>query len=372
MQKNEAQIELEAVLNTVVDGVIIIDKKGTMQLFNPACEQIFGYVPDEVIGRNVKMLMPEPYHSEHDQYLDNYNTTHDKKIIGIGREVNGLRKDGSVFHMDLSVGETEIEGKPIFVGIIRDLTDRYNEREKYESLQQQHFHLSRVSAMNEMGSAIAHELNQPMAATINYLEAGKFMIERGVGIEDGKLKKVLDNAIGQTKRASDIIARLRRFIQTGDMETEKVDLKNVLETASDLALLPFKHLAIEWTAKFDDELPDVFVNPVQIQQVIVNLIKNACEAMEQSDARKLNIIVRKSSEKGFLEVGVTDSGKGLTNEDYDDLFTPFSTQKTDGMGVGLSICRSIISNHGGKIWASPDPSGGTQFWFTLPIPQEET
>ena len=371
MQNNEAQIELEAVLNTVVDGVIIIDKKGKVQLFNPACERIFGYAPNEVIGKNVKMLMPEPYHSEHDTYLNNYDASQEKKIIGIGREVNGRRKDGSVFHMDLSVGETEVEGRPIFVGIIHDLTDRYRQQEKYETLQQQHFHLSRVSAMNEMGAAIAHELNQPMAATINYLEAGKFMIERGADIEDGKLTKVLDSAIDQTKRASDIIARLRRFIQTGDMEKENVNLKSLLETSSDMALLPYKNLAIDRIYELDDGLPDVFVNPVQIQQVLVNLIKNACEAMDESPLRKL-IIRADKIENGYIEIGISDTGKGMSDADREQLFTPFSTNKADGMGVGLNICHSIISNHGGKLWVDSDTSGSTQFSFTLPVADDET
>jgi two-component system sensor kinase FixL len=370
MQKNDAQIELEAVLNTLVDGVIIIDDAGSMQLFNPACERIFGYTPDEVIGKNVKMLMPQPYHSEHDGYLDNYRTTHDRKIIGIGREVNGRRKDGSVFHMDLAVGEADVSGKTMFVGIIRDLTDRYKQQEKYETLQQQHYHLSRVSAMNEMGSAIAHELNQPMAATINYLEAGKFMIEQGDGVDGEKLRKVLDSAIDQTKRASDIIARLRRFIQTGDMEKETVNLKDVLVTASDMALLPFKHLAIDRVLNLDEDLPNVFVNPVQIQQILVNLIKNACEAMIDSIDKKLTISVRHISGDGFVEVGVADSGKGISEAEQENLFTPFSTDKTDGMGVGLSICHSIVSNHGGKIWATSNLSGGSQFSFTLPIPED--
>jgi two-component system sensor kinase FixL len=246
------------------------------------------------------------------------------------------------------------------------LTNRYQQQEKYETLQQRHFHLSRVSAMNEMGSAIAHELNQPMAATINYLEAGKLMIERGTQLDDGKLEKVLNSAIDQTKRASDIIARLRRFIQTGDMEKEFVNLKAVLETATNMALLPFKHLAVERVYNFGEDLPEVFVNSVQIQQVIVNLVKNACEAMEENQSRQLTIDVMENPESDFVEIGIADNGKGLAESDYDDLFTPFSTDKSGGMGVGLSICYSIISNHGGRIWAMPDPSGGTQFWFTLP------
>jgi two-component system sensor kinase FixL len=367
MSENEAQIELEAVLNTLVDGVIIIDEFGSMRLFNPACEDIFGYTSDEVMGKNVKMLMPEPYKADHDGYLEDYQKTHERKIIGIGREVNGLCKDGSVFHMDLAVGETRLNGHPIFVGVIRDLSDQYQQREKYETLQQEHFHLSRVSAMNEMGSAIAHELNQPMTATINYLEAGKFMIDQGQTGDSEKIRNILDSAIDQTKRASDIIARLRKFIETGDMQKEETDLKSSLEMAVDMALLPFKQSAIELVNDISPDLPRVLVNQVQVQQVVVNLIKNACEAMQGSADKKLLISAHIPSGKDFVEICIADSGKGIAEADQKNLFTPFSTEKHGGMGVGLSISRSIIDNHDGRIWAEANEPNGTRFIFTLPL-----
>lgn len=367
MSESEAQIELEAVLNTLVDGVIIIDDIGSMRLFNPACEDIFGYTSDEVLGKNVKMLMPEPYKAEHDGYLENYLKTRERKIIGIGREVNGLRKDGSVFHMDLAVGEARLNGHPIFVGVIRDLTDQYQQREKYESLQQQHFHLSRVAAMNEMGTAIAHELNQPLAATVNYLEAGKFIIEKGDLGDGEKVKAILDSAINQTKRTSDIIARLRKFIETGDMQKEQTDLKSSLKIAVDMALLPFKHSAIELVMDLVPDLPSVFVNQVQVQQVVVNLIKNACESMQDSTEKKLWVSAVVNEGDGVVEICIADSGKGIAEAEQQNLFTPFSTEKQGGMGVGLSISRSIITNHGGRIWAEANEPNGTKFFFTLPL-----
>lgn len=362
----EAQIELDAVLNTLVDGVIIIDEKGIVQLFNPACEKIFGYTPDEVIGKNVNMLMPDPFHSEHDQYLKNYLTTHERKIIGIGRKVNGISKNGSIVHIDLAVGETKLNSNSIFIGVIRDLTEQDRQQEKYETLQQQHFHLSRVSAMNEMGSTIAHELNQPMTAAINYLEAGKIMLDQAGPVDKEKIINTLNSAIDQTSRASEIISRLRKFIRTGDLEREFVEVKPCLEAAVGLALISFKHLDIEVNYEIEPRLPKVYVNSIQVQQVMVNLIRNACQALENAEHRRLTVSARKTRDRKFVELCVADTGTGINSEIQKLLFTPFSSNKTDGMGVGLSISHSIITNHGGQIWADRNEPEGARFHFTLP------
>ena len=367
MDNHEAEIEFEAVLNTLVDGVIIIDAIGTMRLFNPACIKIFGYQPDEVLGKNVKVLMPAPFQEEHDGYLESYVNTGHKKIIGIGREVKGLRKDGSIFPMDLAVGETRLNEKPIFVGIIRDLTSRYEQQKKYDQLQEEHFHLSRVSAMNEMGSAIAHELNQPMAASINYLETAKLLLGRDGEVDKEKLATITSLAIEQTHRASEIISRMRGFIERGDVEKEPTSLKEVVETAKRLAFLSFTSHNIHVNIDVDEDLPLVFVNSVQVQQVLVNLMKNACEAMGESETKKLDIIASISSCGEKIEVQICDTGKGLSETDVETLFVPFSSKKTGGMGVGLSISQSIVTHHGGQIWARQNEPKGSVFHFTLPI-----
>ncbi|NNC36171.1 MAG: PAS domain-containing sensor histidine kinase [Acidimicrobiales bacterium] len=367
MTHDDAQVELEAVLNTIVDGVIIINDRGVMQLFNPACEKMFGYKPDEVIGKNVKTLMPDPYTTEHDGYIQNYLNTKTRKIIGIGREVRGRRQDGTTFPMHLSVGEAKIATRTIFVGIIHDLTRRQEESEKFENLQQKHFHLSRVSAMNEMGSAIAHELNQPMTATINYLEAGKVMLDQNNALDVEKLKSVMDRAVDQTKRASEIISRMRSFIRTGDLDKKPVELEICLKTAVELALMPFKTVGIKCTYDISRDIPEIYVNSIQIQQVVVNLVKNACEAMLESDTKELHISAKRHDDSAFVEIGVADSGQGIDQEQQEHLFTPFTSSKKDGMGIGLSISESIISNHGGRIWADINEPLGTRFCFTLPI-----
>ena len=367
MDTREAEIEFEAVLDTLVDGVVIINAIGTMRLFNPACVEIFGYLPHEVLGRNVKMLMPEPFHGEHDGYLRSYDETHEKKIIGIGREVKGRRKDGTIFPMDLAVGEAQRDNEPLFVGVIRDLTSRHEQQKKYDQLQEEHFHLSRVSAMNEMGSAIAHELNQPMAASINYLETAKILLGREGDLDKGKLLDITSRAIEQTHRASEIISKMRGFIEKGDVEKSATHLNELIETAKRLAFLSFDRKGISVNIDVPETLPLVFVNSIQIQQVLVNLMKNACEAMEGSDVKTLSILAQIGTCGKLVEVQVQDTGHGLSATDIETLFVPFSSGKPEGMGVGLSISQSIITHHEGQIWARQNKPKGSVFHFTLPI-----
>jgi len=367
MAIDKFQIEFETLLSTLVDGVIIINAKGEVQLMNPAAETIFGYPHAEVIGQNVKMLMPEPYESEHDGYIDAHLKTGIKKIIGIGREVEGRRKDGSIFPMELSVGKTMLDGEPLFVGVTRDLSTRYERQREYETLKEQHYHLSRVSAMNQMGSAIAHEINQPMAASLNYMETAKILIDRGEAIDTVKLSAILEDAIEQTERATEIVSRMRRFIQSGEGQREPLRVETIVESSIKLAFLGIDRSAIKLTHNFDQPLPPVEVDNVQIQQVLINLVKNACEAMEGTAQKSLAISAKVADCGNFVEIAVHDTGHGLSEGDAMSLFVPFASSKSTGLGVGLSISQSIVTQHGGQLWYSPNKPQGSIFYFTVPI-----
>jgi two-component system sensor kinase FixL len=357
---------LTAVMNTLVDGAIVIDSGGAIQLINPAGEAIFGYVAAELIGCNITVLMPEPYHSEHDGYIDGYLKTGDKKIIGIGREVQGQRRNGEIFPMSLAVGEMGESGSPLFIGIIRDLTDRQRREAEFDALQARHFHLSRVAAMNEMGAAIAHEINQPLAATANYVETAKILAGR---IEDseGQLVPVLDRALEQNSRAAEIISRMRTFIERGDINLGTVDLEQALDDSLLLSLSKFRDSGIEVVRTIAPTVTRVRGDAVHIQQVLVNLIRNGCEAMVESDRKQLTITVAPDGEHtDMVRISVSDTGVGLSADILPDLFTAFTSTKSGGLGVGLSISRSIVRAHGGRIWAADNDSAGATFSFTLP------
>jgi len=358
---------LNTLMTTLVDGAIIIDVHGTIRLINPAGEAIFGYRAAEVIGQNVTMLMPDPYQSEHDSYIDRYIETGEKRIIGIGREVEGRRQSGEVFPMHLAVGEMGGDGPTLFVGIIRDLTEERRRQGEFEALQARHFHLSRVAAMNEMGTAIAHEINQPLAATANYIETAKILSARQTDA-DANLSEVLDHALKQNHRASDIIARMRRFIERGDVSTETLDLVDVLETSLLLGLSKHHNTNIKLEPSIVPSARFVRGDAVQIQQVLVNLIRNSCEAMEDASAKVLKIIIAPDNEHPQMcRVSLSDTGEGLSEAALPELFTAFSSTKDTGLGVGLSISRSIVRAHGGRIWAVNNQDGGATFAFTLPL-----
>lgn len=358
--------ELDAILNTIVDGVIVIDEDGVIEKYNPACSKIFGYSESEVVGRNIKCLMPSPYQNEHDDYLSNYKSSGVAKIIGVGREVKGARKDGSVFPMYLSVGELPRDSGRAFIGIIRDLSKDAQQREEYEALQQSHFHLSRVAAMDQMGAAIAHELNQPLSAIMNYLEAGSIIIERKDEALFDRLNDIMQQSAGQAERAAKILSRLRRFIETGDIEKSVQSVENLLRVSLDLIRPTYKNNDIEFVFSLAPNLPSLLVSEVQIQQVLINLVRNACEAVEDSIVKRV-IIFAEVETAETVKIGVLDTGKGMTAEEYEKIYEPFSSDKEGGLGVGLSISRSIISNHDGRLWAERNSPQGTCFYFTLPI-----
>lgn len=374
--KTEGRSLFRTLIATAADGIIVIDAQGIVQVFNAACEALFGYAPGEVIGRNVKVLMPAPYHDEHDGYLSHYRTTGEKRIIGIGREVVGRRKDGSTFPMYLSVGEGAIDGAPIFVGIIHDLTQRkkaddaLREREaRLSQLQSELLHVSRLSAMGQMASALAHELNQPLTAIANYMNAAK----RTIGATDDpkiqRAQELMEKAAQQTLRAGTIIRNLREFIEKRETDRAHENLNKVVEEAIALGLAGSADANVRIRVDLDPRLPAVLIDKIQIEQVLINLIRNSFEAMQGMDRRELTIVT-KPDEAGFAEIAVSDTGPGLPPEVSSRLFQPFVTTKEKGMGIGLTICQSIVESHGGRIWASPNPEGGVAFHFRLPLTNE--
>ena len=359
------EAHLASILETVPDAMIVIDEAGTMHSFSAAAERLFGYQPDEVIGRNVKMLMPSPYRESHDGYLERYHRTGERRIIGIGRVVVGERKDGSTFPIELSVGEMKSSNRRYFTGFIRDLTERQSTEARLQELQTELIHISRLTAMGEMASALAHELNQPLSAIANYMKGSRRLLEGRTDAESAQIRDALNKAAEQSLRAGQIIRRLRDFVARGETERRVESLKKLVEEASALALVGAKERGVRVTFHIDPACDSVLADKVQIQQILLNLVRNAVEAMDQSDRRELVIATRPQG-PGFVEISVTDSGPGIAPEIASQLFQPFVTTKPLGMGVGLSISRSIVESHGGHIKCEPIAGGGTAFRFTVP------
>jgi two-component system sensor kinase FixL len=480
----------DVLTSMAADGMIVIDEKASILFYNEACRKLFQYMPGEVLSRNVNMLMPQPYRGEHDGYISRYRKTGDARIIGIGREVRGQRKDGTVFPMYLSVGEGLIGKKRVFIGIVHDLTGIRAEEERraqadrhlaqivessddiilsksldglvrtwnaaaerifgytaeemighsiflivpphrrheeeeilqkiragesihhYETtrlckdgreitvslslspirdnsgniigaskiardvteqrqteqratkLQSELAHVARVNAVSQLSSALAHELNQPLTAIMNYVSAAKLRWTQTGGGD--KIASLLDRAIEQAERAGAIIQRLRSFLEKREPHRIEQDLNAVLQEAIALGFVGSSNDGIKLVLDLATDLPAVHMDKVQIEQVIVNLLRNATEAMKESARRELSISSYSAGPR-LVEVAVADTGPGMPDFVAEQLFEPFVTTKETGMGVGLSICRTIVEAHGGRIWMVPNPPGGTIFKIQLPV-----
>jgi two-component system sensor kinase FixL len=324
-----------------------------------------------MLGTNVSRLMPAPYADAHDSYIQRYLSTGERRIIGLGRVVTGLRRDGSTFPMELAVGEAKYEDSRVFTGFIRDLSERERAQARIEELRSGLVHAARVSAMGTMASTLAHELNQPLTAVANYMEAIRDLISNLDPDDLPMIRDALDDAAKEAMRAGHIVRRLREFVARGDTEKTVESVAGLIDEASKLALIGVQERGVDVSFRLDPAAPPVFVDKVQIQQVLINLMRNAMEAMDSSPVKQL-IVSSERDSPGVVRVTVADTGPGVAPEIADKLFNAFNTTKNEGLGLGLSICRTIVEANGGRIWMEPREGGGTAFHFTLATAELET
>lgn len=490
-------LEYRAILDAAVDAIVIVDHQGTIQEFSNAAQRIFGYERDEILGRNVRELMPEPFFSEHDGYMARYMRTGEPRIIGVGREVSARRKDGSLFPCDLAVGRVQGLDPPRFIGFIRDITTRKQDQEQLQRseselrlaqelanlgnyvmhphaaaddyfspqlrrilgvspddqhrvsrdeylarwvhpsdrqrvaagfarmdagatpldieyqvvlpngtvkhlhhlaqamfdgegrllkyvgtvhditdrrraedearvLQERLTHFSRLSTMGEMAAGLAHEINQPLSAIATYARAcQRLIVQPDPEIED--IVGALEQINAQALRAGEVIRRLRNFVKNREVKREPVNCARLLEDLRTLAETDARLHNIRLRLDLQEPLPTVHADPIQLQQVVLNLVRNAIDAMADApeDRREVVLATRVASD-GEVQVTVTDHGTGLAPEATEHLFNPFFTTKASGTGLGLAISRSIVRAHGGRLWHTPNDGCGVRFHFTLP------
>jgi two-component system sensor kinase FixL len=364
--REDTEAHLRSILATVPDAMVVIDEAARILSFSAAAEKMFGYAESEVVGENVKLLMPSPDRERHDGYLRNYLGTGERKIIGIGRLTNARHRDGNTFPIELLIGEARMGDRRIFTGFIRDLTERQQTELRLQDLQSELTHVRRVSEISTLATSLAHELNQPLTAIANYSEGARMLVETMSGGEVAdKLKNMLEATAGQVIRAGEIVRRLREFMSHGRTAYRTENLPRLITEANALALVGTREHGIEVEINLDPAAEHVLADRIQIQQVLVNLIRNGIDAMIESPRRRLHISSCREDE--FVRVSVEDTGNGLDETVAARLFEPFITSKQSGMGVGLSICRTIVEAHRGRIWFEAAPTGGTIFHFTLPV-----
>jgi two-component system sensor kinase FixL len=366
-----AGAELRALMDAAVDAIIVIDDDGLIVSFSPAAERMFGYAAHEIVGEPLDSLMPEPYHSEHDSYLRRYQSTRVPHIIGIGREVEAKRRNGEVFPVLLSVGEARSGSGQRFVGIVRDLTSqRAQERERH-ALEARLAHVGRLSLMGEMAAGIAHEINQPLSAINNYSQAAKNMLEH-VPVEEDALRSACRGIADQVQRAGQVVENLRNFVRKREIETQPLDLNEMIKGAMTLVSVDATNANVIVQTHFASELPGIEGNSVQLQQVLLNLTRNAVDAMKgtRGRLREITITTRRSGPDS-VEFEVRDTGPGISSSLADAIFHPFFTTKSDGLGVGLAISRSIVEAHAGTLSYMDNAGGGAVFVVRLPVKQNE-
>ncbi|KZL18939.1 Sensor protein FixL [Pseudovibrio axinellae] len=361
---------LHSVLDTAVNGIIIIDDNATIQVYNRACENLFGYTSEEAVGQNVNLLMPDAVAAQHDGYIQKYLKSGDARVVGIGREVVARHKDGTQIPVELSVGEAQTESGHQFIGVLKDLRATKEYEERLRVLQSNLVTMTRVNALDEMGAAIAHEVNQPLTALMLYLQTGARRA-RATEQPDEAMITLMDKAVTEAARAGQIIQRMRNFVERQAPQCIGTGLATLIDDCLELVRVGQETDDVEFVSSFVDYNYHLELDSVQIQQILVNLIRNAGEAVKDRPVKKVVVSVERDEENVFVKV--TDTGAGLDEDVVSHLFKAFTGTKRRGLGIGLAISRSIAQNHGGDLTVEPYEEGkGATFTLRLPVNSKAT
>ena len=354
------------VVETAPDAVISIDERGAILFANPATVRIFGYDPTELIGKPLTVLMPEFLRKLHEKGFSRYLATGQRHINWQGTELTALGKNGQEFPVEISFGELSRDGHKVFTGFIRDISERKQAQQALQMTQMELARVSRLTTMGELAASIAHEVNQPLTAVTNNSSACLRLLAAD-NLKPEVLHRALEEIVADGNRASAVVARIRGFIKKAPAEKNKLDMNDVIQEVLALADRELYENRVLLERQLTKALPLVLADRVQMQQVLLNLIMNGIEAMiPVTDQPRSLWVESRVDESGDVLVSVRDSGTGL-GSGADRVFTPFFTTKANGMGMGLSISRSLVENHGGRLWAVPNSPIGAVFSFTLPV-----
>ena len=356
---------LSSILQSVPDAMIVIDDRGIIMAFSRAAETLFGYKSEDVVGENIKCLMTDTDQSHHDQYIRNYLTTGERQIIGIGRIVEARLANGDSIPVELKIGEANIGERKLFTGFIRDITEKQANVHRIGELQAELSNFSRLSAVGTMASAMAHELNQPLTAVANYLEAARDMLDDPSSDDLAMVQEAMAAAAEQSIRAGQIVRRLRDYVSRGELDLRPFPLKEIIDDAVTIAKVGIDGPLARVVVRLDDPDVKVMADRLQLRQVFANLVRNAIEALAETENQQVWIHGRQVGEEIIVEV--RDNGPGLSEDLLHSPFEAFQTTKATGMGLGLSICQTIVEAHGSSIQVASEPGTGACFTFTLRI-----
>jgi PAS domain S-box-containing protein len=367
----ESEQRYRTLAETAADVIITMDQNSTILFVNAAVEKILGYVPYDLIGQKITVLMPEPLRHRHVEGMRRYLETSEKRLSWSAVSFPGLHKSGREISLEIAFAESRMGDRRVFTGIMRDITERKRVEGELQQQRDELAHMTRVSLMGELAASLAHELNQPLTAILSNAQAAqRFLSGKPSDIEE--VREILHDIVEDDNRAGEVIRQMRALVKKEELEFSSLDLASicreiVLLVHSDAIL---RNLRVSLDVRPD--LPYARGDKVQLQQVLLNLLLNAFDAMKDCPLAERKILVRAESDgSGLVRISVRDRGTGLTSDKLDKIFQPFFTTKRDGLGMGLSISRSIIETHGGCLWTENNPDRGATFYFTLPIAKEE-
>ncbi len=359
---------LTTILASVPDAMIVIDDKGIILAFSAAAETLFGYKEADLLGLNVSHLMTAADNAHHDKYIQSYLDTGEKQIIGIGRVVQARLASGEEIPVELKIGEARLDETRLFTGYIRDISEQRASQFRISQMQTELTNFSRLSAVGTMASAMAHELNQPLTAVTNYLEAARDILPSATPDTISIVQDALDAAAKEAIRAGQIVRKLRDYVSRGEVDRVQLDILPILQDAISLSKLGTAGRQVHFIKNYSPQLPLIMADQVQIRQVIINLIKNAIEAVSLTDTPQIWISAEPLNNREIC-ISIRDNGPGLPKNLQQSPFDPFNSSKSSGMGLGLSICHTIIDAHDGRIWLDSTNPDGACFKFTLQIAQ---
>jgi two-component system, LuxR family, sensor kinase FixL len=367
-ERRLAEERLRLVVDATATAMIMVNKEGRITLINKRVETLFGYKRDELIDQPVEMLLPERFRCQHVGDRHGYFCDPQARPMGAGRELFGRRKDGSEVPIEIGLSPIHTSEGLLVLASIVDITER--KLAELEAARQRHdlAHLARVTALGELSSSLAHELTHPLTAILSNAQAAqRFLADDDVDLDE--LREILNDIVAEDQRAGEVIHRLRSLLKKGEPQKycDDVDMNEVARVVLKLVRNDLINQNVTVDTDLAQNLPAIRGDRVQLQQVVLNLLLNACEAMTASDASERQLLITSKLENGAVRMSVTDRGGGIPEEKLEQVFERFFTTKKEGMGLGLSICRSIINEHEGKIWATKNADCGATFHFSLPI-----
>lgn len=359
-----AERRFRLVVEAAPNAMVMINQAGAIVMVNTQAERVFGYSRVELLGQPVEMLVPERFRSHHPGMRATFIADPRPRPMGAGRDLYGLKKNGSEFPVEIGLNPIETDEGTMVLSAIVDITERKLAEARLQELDSQLLHVSRLSAAGQMAAMVMHELNQPLTVISSYMELAGALLDRGGDLPLARLRNAVERAGEQAMRMGQIIRGLSEFVSRGNSEKRIEAISPLIKEAAELAILGTQHRGVTIRVQDDPGDVTVVVDKIQIQQVLLNLLRNAAEAIADQERREIALLTEVRDDT--IQISVVDNGPGLPDEVKAKLFQPFISTKKTGMGVGLSICHTIITAHDGRLWAETNPEGGTIFRLTLP------